>query len=385
MSSFWAFLLSCVIAAASVFVLLVLPSPIDPEPLYISEDLPELIGPLQVNTNLQNIKKLFQSQLVGPESFAAGPDGSLYTGTADGKIWRIKDGQLKLVTRTGRDDAACGQFHMEPLCGRPKGMKLDSEGYLIVADSYKGILKVNVDTGDKQVLLDNFNGSRFLFLNALDIARNGTIYFTDSSTKWERRNYRYEVIESNSLGRIIALDPITLTSWLVTDGLYLANGLYLSEDQSFLLVAEMSVSRLSKVYIDGSKSGEKEVFITNLPGYPDNIKPNARGNLYVGMGSVRFQGSSAIGSFLDIVAPYPFIKRFITKIFPPSFFDIFLPQHALMLEISLDGRIVTSHHDPGAKTLYALSEAFQYEDYVYIGHFNLPFIGVIEVKHLHPD
>uniref|UniRef100_A0A2C9LM22 Strictosidine synthase conserved region domain-containing protein n=1 Tax=Biomphalaria glabrata TaxID=6526 RepID=A0A2C9LM22_BIOGL len=274
---------------------------------------------------------------------------------------------------------------MEPLCGRPKGMKLDSEGYLIVADSYKGILKVNVDTGDKQVLLDKFNGSRFLFLNAIDIARNGTIYFTDSSTKWERRNYRYEVIESNSQGRIIALDPISLTSWLVTDGLYLANGLYLSEDQSFLLVAEMSVSRLSKVYIDGPKSGEKEVFITNLPGYPDNIKPNARGNLYVGMGSVRFQGSSAIGSFLDIVAPYPFIKRFITKIVPPSLFDIFLPQHALMLEISLDGRIVTSHHDPGAKALYALSEAFQYEDYVYLGHFNLPFLGVIEVKDLHPD
>ncbi|KAH9487896.1 hypothetical protein Btru_067353 [Bulinus truncatus] len=380
-----ALILSCVIAAASVVILLVITSPIDPAPLYFSDDLPILDGTLKVNNHLQTVQKLFEGQVIGPESFAAGPDGSLYTGSADGKIWQIKNSNLKLVARTGIDHPDCGQFYMEPICGRPKGMKLNNEGYLIVADSYKGILKVKLDTGDIEVLIDQFNGSRFLFLNALDLASNGTIFFTDSSTKWERRNYRYEVIETNNLGRVIAFDPLTSQSWLVSDGFYLANGLFLSKDESYLLVAEMSISRISKVYIKGPNAGQKEAFISNLPGYPDNIKPNSRGNFYIGMGSVRFQGSSPIGSFLDNVAPYPSIKRFLTKVVPTSYFDIFLPRHGLLLEVSPEGIIVSSHHDPGAKVLYALSEAFQHGDNVYIGHFSNPYIGVVKVADLHPE
>ena len=66
--------------------------------------------------------------------------------------------------------------------------------------------------------------------------------------------------------------------------------------------------------IKGPRAGYTDVFIDNLPGYPDNIKINAKGNFYVGMASVRFEGASPIGSFLDIVGPYPAVKRFIAKV-----------------------------------------------------------------------
>ena len=57
-----------------------------------------------------------------------------------------------------------------------------------------------------------------------------------------------------------------------------------------------------------------EVFYDNLPGYPDNIKLSGRGTFYVGLTVARFKGASPIGSFLDIIAPYPALKRFITKV-----------------------------------------------------------------------
>ncbi len=45
------------------------------------------------------------------------------------------------------------------------------------------------------------NGKRPKLLNDLDIASDGTIYMSDSSTKWERRNVFLLVLESNPDGR----------------------------------------------------------------------------------------------------------------------------------------------------------------------------------------
>ena len=69
-----------------------------------------------------------------------------------------------------------------------------------------------------------------------------------------------------------------------------------------------------RYYLKGPKAGESDIFAVNLPGYPDNIKINSRGNFYVGMGVVRYEGISRMGPFLDLVGPYPAIKRFIAKV-----------------------------------------------------------------------
>ena len=57
-----------------------------------------------------------------------------------------------------------------------------------------------------------------------------------------------------------------------------------------------------------------EIFHDNLPGYPDNIKRTPRGTFYVGMSVARYEGSSPIGPFLDLVGPYPALKRIIAKV-----------------------------------------------------------------------
>ena len=41
-----------------------------------------------------------------------------------------------------------GRFEDEEHCGRPLGMRLDSEGYLVVLDAYLGLFRVNVATGN---------------------------------------------------------------------------------------------------------------------------------------------------------------------------------------------------------------------------------------------
>ena len=63
------------------------------------------------------------------------------------------------MTRTGIDHAQCGSARFEPQCGRPKGMKIGQDGKLYVVDSYKGLLRVSLDTGSIETLVSNEEGN----------------------------------------------------------------------------------------------------------------------------------------------------------------------------------------------------------------------------------
>lgn len=65
-------------------------------------------------------------------------------------------------------------------------------------------------------------------------------------------------------------------------------------------------------WVSGANAGKKEVFVDNLPGYPDNIRLSNTGLYRVGISATRFPG--LFSPFLDALGPYPFLKRFIAKV-----------------------------------------------------------------------
>ncbi|KAI4802908.1 hypothetical protein KUCAC02_006476 [Chaenocephalus aceratus] len=203
---------------------------------------PALEGPLAVNTLLQEGRRLFAGKLHGPESFTADEEGNVFTGTVDGKLWRIApDDSLTLLTHMGQDLPECGSStDYEPVCGRPHGVRMDRHGQLIVADSYLG------------------GCVPFAFLNGLEISsQTGIIYFTDSSSRWGRRHVTLEVIELNSLGRLLSFDPQTGSVTVLLGDLYMPNGIALSPDEHFLLLAETSIGRILRFWLKGPKAGPR--------------------------------------------------------------------------------------------------------------------------------
>ena len=54
----------------------------------------------------------------------------------------------------------------------------------------------------------------------------------------------------------------------------------------------------------------------------------------------------------------------------------------MVVEINQDGHIIGSLHDPGAIKIGAVSEAFEYNTTVYIGHFESPYLGTLDVSYL---
>lgn len=72
-------------------------------------------------------------------------------------------------------------------------------------------------------------------------------------------------------------------------------------------------SLVLRFWLKGPKAGTKEVVLNNMIGYPDNIRLSDRGTFLVGITTIRFR-RRLLPPFLDLIGPYPALKRFIVKV-----------------------------------------------------------------------
>lgn len=229
---------------------------------------------------------------VGPESFAFDrSDGGPFTGVSDGRIirWRANESRWVdfAVTSPEREGCVGGgdDSKSEHICGRPLGLCMNEKtGDLYIADAYMGLLIVGPNGGLASPLVKEVDGLSLGFTNSLDIDHNtGLVYFTDSSTRFQRRKHVNVILSGDDSGRLMRFDPQTRETSVLLHNLKFPNGVALSKDGDFLLFVETTTCRLYKYWL---KPGNLEV-VTELPGFPDNIKRNRNGEFWVGIHSRR--------------------------------------------------------------------------------------------------
>ncbi|MFC4001319.1 SMP-30/gluconolactonase/LRE family protein [Prauserella oleivorans] len=216
----------------------------------------------------------------GPEDVLADGEGSVYTGLDDGRIVRIHPGTTRIdtIADTG---------------GRPLGLEFLGDGELLVCDAHRGLLAVSPRTGDVRTLVTDVDGAAMLFCNNAAVAADGTIYFTDSSTRYPIARWRDDLIEQTGTGRLYRRTPGGAVERLA-DGLQFANGVALAPDESFVAVAETSAFRVRRVWLTGERAGETEDFLTDLAGFPDNIATGSDGLIWVSQASPRVASLSRV-------------------------------------------------------------------------------------------
>lgn len=254
----------------------------------------------------------------GPEDVAVSPlDGHVYTGLGDGSILRIDPdtGAASVFASTG---------------GRPLGVTFTASGdRLYVADGHLGLLAVDT-AGKVTVLASNVDGEPVNFADNLDVAEDGTVWFSAPTREHTLEQVELDVWDSRPTGRLIRFDPRTGRSEKVLDNLFYANGVAVSQDGSFVLVAEFLAFRIQRYWIAGPHKGSHEVFIDNLPGYPDNITRTPDGTFLVGLSLARIPG-------LDKARPKPWMVKLIHRL-PPSMTP--KPQYpGYLLELTAGGQI----------------------------------------------
>lgn len=210
------------------------------------------------------------------EDVAVDAAGRLVTGLDDGRIVRItladdvEKSPLEVVVDTG---------------GRPAGIEIAADGTYVVCDAKRGVLRVDPEQKQLEVLVDAVARDMRLCNNAA-IARDGSIYFSDSSRHFGIDYWMGDVLEHSGTGRLLRRTPDGKVEVLL-DGLAFANGVALASDESFVAVAELGAYRISRLYLHGPRAGEHDVLLPTVPGFPDNLATDDTGLIWIAVPTPR--------------------------------------------------------------------------------------------------
>ncbi len=342
-------LLIGVVMATAVW-LFVLPGPVDPAAWNPPPD-PGLTGVAAPNDALRDADLIGAGQIVGAEDVAVDAQGRIYGGLQDGRIVRVlPDGTIETFADTG---------------GRPLGLDWDPQGNLVVADAYAGLLSID-PSGSIAVLSTGAQGVPFGFTDDLDVASDGRVYFSDASSRFAQAEYILDLLETRPYGRLLVYDPATDATEVLLDELYFANGVALSAREDFVLVNETWRYRIIRYWLKGPRAGEHEVFIDNLPGFPDGVSGNGRGTFWLALPSTRKAN-------VDAMHPKPWLKRVVAKL-PPQLRPKAV-HYGLVLALDETGRITASYHDRTGEHLREITSVEEHGGAIYLGTLGNDRIG----------
>ncbi|CAN6300957.1 unnamed protein product [Urochloa humidicola] len=176
----------------------------------------------------------------------------------------------------------------ESICGRPLGLQFFAKtGDLYIADAYHGLMKVGPDGGEAEVLaIQADDGAPFHFVNGLDVDQaTGDVYFTDSSATYPRRFNTEIMMNADATGRLLKYDARAKRVSVLRSGLPYPNGVAVSADRTHVVVAHTVPAQVFRYWLKGlrgGKAGQYEL-MADLPGYPDNVRRDARGGYWVAL------------------------------------------------------------------------------------------------------
>ncbi len=334
---------------------LFLPSPIDS----VAYDAPAglgMKGPFRANTALRSARVVGEGELLGAEDVAVDPRGRLYTGTSDGRVMRITlrpsgGDLLETYAETG---------------GRPLGVRFGpDQKTLFVADANKGLLAIN-PAGEVRTLATEAAGVPFRFTNDLDVAADGTIYFSDASSRFGIADYLEDLLAARPRGRLLAYKDGTVR--VLLGGLVFANGVALSQGGDFVLVVETYRYRIRRYWLAGPRQGTSDVFVDGLPGFPDNLSRDpVSGHFWVALYTVR-------NPALDFLHPHPWLKNQLAKL--PRFLWPKPEPYGLIFEVDAGGRVLRSLQDPGGRKVRHITSVEASGSSLYLGSLDGPIAVV---------
>lgn len=342
-----------------VFYLLAWPvdiSPVawTPDPAPSLED-----GTYARNGRLRAVQRLADGAVDGPEAVAFDASGQLYTGVEDGRILRIdpRDGRCVVVGNTQ---------------GRPLGLAVGTDGYLFIADARKGLIGMSAD-GQVDVLADQAEGITFGFTDDLALDASGYVYFSDASWKFGYGEHTLDALEHGGRGRLLRYQPELGEAVTLLAGLQFANGVALGPDQNYVLVNETSAYRITRFWLRGERAGTSEVFIDNLPGFPDNLSFNGHDRFWVALYGPR-------NALLDALAPHPFWRKVVARL--PGWLMPAPGHHAFVLGLDLQGKVVEQYQFEASEAYAPITSVREHDGHLYLGSLDQSAIGRVALAEL---
>ena len=331
---------------------------------------PGYTGPHAANERLSAVQVIPVAPEIGPEHIDFGPDGKLYTGVLSGAVLRMNaDGSgLETVVNTG---------------GRPLGFDFSADGQLVIADAIKGLLALQPD-GTLRVLADSVNGDPIRYADAVAIATDGRMYFTDATRRFSPAELGtfdaalLDVLEHSCTGRVLVYEPGTGRTSVMIEGLCFPNGVALSGDEQHLFIAETGEYRIWKVEssargleaqgLAAAADARARVIAANLPGFPDNLTRSADGRLWTGLTKPR-------SSTVDGMAGRPALRALTLRL-PKSLWPV-PPAYGHVIAFDEEGQVVADLQDPSGR-IAETSGVTEHGGRLYVHSLHAAAFGVID-------
>ncbi|XP_028776675.1 protein STRICTOSIDINE SYNTHASE-LIKE 6-like [Neltuma alba] len=313
-----------------------------------------ITAPARNDKMSEGSEAMAEGHVEGPEDVVYdAATGVIYTGCVDGWIKRVT------VKESAGDPAVESLVRTE---GRPLGVALHRNGELIVADSDKGLMKVTRE-GKIELLTDEVEGLKFKLTDGVDVAEDGTIYFTDASYKYGFSEFMFDILEGKPHGRLVSYDPSTNHTTLLLPNLYFANGVAVSPDQQSVIFCETMLRRCRKYYIKGPKKGSIERFAENLPGYPDNIHYDGEGLYWIAL-------SSSPTYSWELALRYPIIRKVLAMMLRYRVRP-HMEKNGGVIAVDLEGKPIAHYYDAAFSLI---SSGIRIGNHLYCGSLHYPSI-----------
>jgi ribose transport system permease protein len=311
--------------------------------------MPDAIAP-----KLSAATLIGSGQIDGPEDVLLDAEDNLYCGTRDGRIVRF----------AAPDHAEMTVF--AKIGGRPLGLALDAEGRIVTCVAGMGLVRVT-RKGDVELLTDETERSLFSIqddttirmADDLDIAPDGTIYFTDATKRYDIGDWGLDLLEGRPNGRLLSFDPKSRKTRTVCDNLIFPNGVCVTHDGNHLLVASSWTCSIL-IFDLRHMAGGPRVFIHGLPGYPDNVNRASDGGYWIALAGMR-------NPVMDEAMKIPGLRRRMTRRVPPTNWLFGNLNIGGVLKADGAGRVRDAYWDKPDRPLYMITSMREHKGALYLG------------------
>ncbi len=155
---------------------------------------------------------------------------------------------------------------------------------------------------------------------------------------------------------------------VLIDGLAFANGVALADDESVLYVAETARYRIHRHYLTSSDAGKTDIFVDNLPGFPDNLS-YANDILWMAAPSPR-------QAVVDFLLPHPWLRHITHRL--PEAMKPKPVRHGMVLGFDRNGDVTYNLQDASGSVAITTSARW-HEGRLYVGTLTEPYLAVLDL------
>ena len=266
--------------------------------------------------------------------------------------------------------------------GRILGAEFMDSDRIVACDVGRGLVELTLSTRGIRVLSSrsDSDGVPILYPNDVTVSHiSGLIYFSDSAAiaPWRKQSGGWATLEASFLtifsgvptGRLLSYDPISKRTTTLANDLLFANGVALSHDEAFVLVASTFSLRISRVLLTGEHAGSIDVFsVLHCP--PDGISLASDGGFWVACPAIATRALTVAGAL-------PWVRQVLGRL--PSWMWPKSAKIGAVIKLAASGAIESALYDSQGTAVSFVSAVKEFNGSLYLGQLRGDSLPVVRL------